>query len=131
MIYFNRNKEAHAYEIPEPTATVDSDTWMIYSETKVGVGWDIIDGVFTPLKDIDTLDKERETITREQERRSIYIIADEHIAKCDNYIDLELQVERYTTLKRQLLEYKMAVRETQNHEDFPFEVVYPDMPEDV
>jgi len=129
-IYFDRNKEAYAYEIPDPTATVDSDTWMKYSETKIGIGWDIIDGEFTPLKDVKTLDEERKSAERERERLSLYLEADNHIAKCDNYIELEIQTDKYSALKRQLLEYKMAVRETQNYEDFPFNIEYPPMPTD-
>ena len=131
IIYFDRNKEAHAYEIQDTMATVDSDTWMKYSGTGVGVGWDIIDGEFTPLKDVKTLDEERESMKRERERLRLYIEAENHIAKCDNYIELEIQPDKYSALKRQLLEYKMAVRMTQDDVDYPFEVVYPDMPEDV
>lgn len=130
-IYFNKDKEAHAYEIPNPVATVDSDTWMKYSETEVGVGWDIIDGEFTPLLDVKAIDEERESVKRERERLSLYLEADNEIFKCDNYILLDMDVEEYTRLKMDWLQYKMEVRNTKNQESYPFEVVYPDMPEDV
>lgn len=127
-IYFNKDKEAHAYEIIDPIATVDSDTWMKYSETERGVGWDIIDGEFTALMDVKTIDEGRESAERERERLSLYLVADNQISKCDNYIDLEIQPDKYSALKRQLLEYKMAVRMTQDDVDYPFEVVYPTLP---
>lgn len=130
-IYFNKNKEAHAYEIPEPLATVDYNTWLKYSETKIGVGWDIIDGEFTPLKDVKDIDEERESAERERERLRLYLEADNQISKCDNYILLDMDVEEYTQLKTEWLQYKMEVRNTKDQESYPFEVVYPDRPEDV
>ena len=129
-VYFNKNKEAHAYEILEPLATVDYDTWMKYSEMEVGVGWDIVDGVFTPLLSTEEIQFERHLPIRESERHELYTIADEQIAKCDNHTLLDIEAEHYTRLKIQWLQYKMDVRRTQEQEGFPFEVTYPTRPDE-
>lgn len=129
-VYFNKNKEAHAYEIQDPIATVDYDTWMKYSETEVGVGWDIIDGEFTPLMSIENIQYEAELPIRESERSSLYGYADVQISKCDNYILLEEDIEYYSNLKTKWLQYKMSVRKTVEQEGFPFEVTYPDRPDE-
>lgn len=130
-IYFDKKKEAYAYEIPDSIATIDSDTWMKYSGTEAGIGWDIVDGEFTPLMSIENILYEAEIPIRRSERRSLYIVADEQISECDNYILLDMDVEEYTQLKMDWLQYKMAVRNTKNQESYPFEVIYPDRPEDV
>lgn len=131
MIYFDNDKQAYAYEIEKYIASVDRETWRIYANTGAGIGWDIVDGEFTPLTSIENILYEAEIPIRRSERRSLYIVADEEISKCDNYILLDMDVEEYTRLKMDWLQYKMAVRNTKNQESFPFEVVYPDMPEDV
>lgn len=128
IIYFNEKKEAHAYEISDYIATIDMETWEKYSDTQAGVDWDIIDGKFTPLKNIQEIDEERAIAVRKQERYGLYLTADEHIAKCDNFIELGIEQEKYTALKRQLLEYKMAVRMTQDGADYPHKVTYPSSP---
>ena len=129
-IYFNTKKEAHGYEIENPICIIEKSLWDDYCTSEVGIGWDIIDGEFTPLTSAESI--RAETLSKESEgtRRSLYEYADEQIAKCDNYILLNMNVEEYTQLKRDWLQYKMAVRETQNHEDFPFNIEYPPMPTD-
>lgn len=46
MIYFDENKEAYAYAIPNYIATIDDFTWHRYAGTDK---WDIVDGVFTDI----------------------------------------------------------------------------------
>ena len=46
MIYFDNNKEAFAFEIPEYICTVEDNVWAEYAGTDK---WDIIDGVFTDI----------------------------------------------------------------------------------
>lgn len=46
MIYFNKDKQAYGYEIPEYICTVDDNIWAEYASTDK---WDIIDGVFTDI----------------------------------------------------------------------------------
>ena len=131
MIYFDNNKQAHGYEIEKYIASVDSETWGIYAGTDAGIGWDIVDGEFTPLMSIENIQYEAEIPIRKSERYSLYRVADDQISECDNYILLDMDVEEYTQLKMDWLQYKMEVRNTKNQESYPFEVVYPDMPEDV
>jgi hypothetical protein len=50
MIYFNNNKQAYAYEIPNYIATVEDNIWEEYASTDK---WDIIDGVFTDITDTE------------------------------------------------------------------------------
>lgn len=112
MIYFDNNKEAHSYELEKYIASVDSETWGIYASTDAGIGWDIVDGEFTPLMSIEDIQYEAELPIRESERHSLYIVADDQISKCDNYILLDMDVEEYTQLKIDWLQYKMEVRNT-------------------
>lgn len=46
MIYFDNNKQAYGYEIPNYIATVDDNIWIQYAGTDK---WDIINGVFTDI----------------------------------------------------------------------------------
>lgn len=48
MIYFDKDKQAFAYEIPEYICTVEDNVWAEYAGTDK---WDIIDGVFTDITD--------------------------------------------------------------------------------
>ena len=91
MIYFDNNKEAHAYETEGYIASVDIETWRMYADTDAGIGWDIVDGVFTPLKQADEIQNESLRLERESERGMLYTYADEQIAKCDNYILLDIE----------------------------------------
>lgn len=50
MIYFDKDKNAYAFEIENPTAIVDDEVWAKYAGTDK---WDIIDGVFTDITDTE------------------------------------------------------------------------------
>lgn len=129
-IYFDDEGEAYAYEIPDYVTSIGSDIWSIYSGSPKGVGWDIVDRVFTPLLSTEEIQFERHLPIRESERHELYTIADEQIAKCDNHTLLDIEAEHYTRLKIQWLQYKMDVRRTQEQEGFPFEVTYPTRPDE-
>lgn len=56
-IYFNKMKDACAFEPKEPIASVDDATWLIYSQGRKEVDWDIIDGKFVKLVSEDELNR--------------------------------------------------------------------------
>ena len=51
LIYFDENKKAYNYEIPNYIATCPLETWIYYSQPENMDKWDIIDGVFTDITD--------------------------------------------------------------------------------
>lgn len=62
MIYFDKNKEAFGYEIPESIAHITDDLWMRYAGTDK---WDIINGEF-----VDITDTPEYIAKKEQERKA-------------------------------------------------------------
>lgn len=46
MIYFNENKKAFSFEIPDYIATTSNNNWAQYAGKD---NWDIIEGVFTDI----------------------------------------------------------------------------------
>ena len=48
MIYFDNEKQAYAFEIPEYICTLEDEVWTEYAGTDK---WDIIDGEFTDITD--------------------------------------------------------------------------------
>lgn len=50
MIYFDINKTAYAYKIPEYIATIENDIWIKFADTDK---WDIINGEFIDISDTD------------------------------------------------------------------------------
>lgn len=48
MIYFDSDKQAYAFEIPEYICSIEDNIWAEYAGTDK---WDIIDGVFTDITD--------------------------------------------------------------------------------
>lgn len=127
-VYINEWGVALSKPVGTIICEVEADLWNTYGNLEKGEGWDIINGEFTPLIDEDALIRSELYQLLIHERRGLYSYADEQIAKCDNYILLNLEVDRYTQLKIQWLQYKMDVRKTQEQESFPFDVEYPDKP---
>ncbi len=66
MIYFNENKEAYAFEIDNPIAQLDEDTWQMFSKDNVGTSWDIINNEFVDLR--ETSDYQEMQEQKEKER---------------------------------------------------------------
>ena len=65
MIYFNEDKEAFAFEIPDYIAVTDDATWAMYEGTDK---WDIIDGEFVDITDTPEYQEEQ----TEKRRKKFY-----------------------------------------------------------
>lgn len=63
MIYFDNNKQAYAYEIPNYITTLEDNVWAVYAGTDK---WDIIEGVFTDITDTDEYKKKKEAEEKER-----------------------------------------------------------------
>lgn len=63
MIYFDNNKQAFAFEIPNYICTIEDDIWNNYAGTDK---WDIIDGQFTDITDTEEYKKRQAQETREK-----------------------------------------------------------------
>ncbi len=50
MIYFDNNKKAYGYEIPNPILVIKDELWAQYAGTDK---WDIIDGQFVDITDTE------------------------------------------------------------------------------
>lgn len=128
MIYFDINKIAYGFEIPDPLATIDEETWRTYSDSLLGTDYDILDGVFTTFTSKEDLEKRSLDSVRESERKARYVEAENHIAKHDDFIFLGVDMGSHTQQKTMWMQYKMAVRETVNQPNYPYEVEYPEQP---
>lgn len=62
-IYFDENKNAYGFEIPNPIATIDDVTWQQYATTDK---WDIVDGVFVDITDTDEYKEKQALIEKER-----------------------------------------------------------------
>ena len=67
MIYFNKDKEAFGYVIPNYICSIEDSFWHNFSGLPCGYAWDIIDGEFKDLRETETYkkyleDKEKERI---------------------------------------------------------------------
>lgn len=129
-IYLDYKGNSYGNRTEDTVCVVSNEVWNIYVDTGRGLGWDIVDGVFTPLISEEDALSINQVYIRESERHELYIYSDEQISKCDNYILLDIETEKYTRLKLDWLQYKMDVRNTKNQEGYPLEVEYPEKPED-
>lgn len=69
MIYFDKNKMAYSFEIENPIATVDDETWNKYCTTDK---WDIIDGKFTDITNTpEYIEKQKEKEKKELGMKSL------------------------------------------------------------
>ena len=134
MIYFDRNKEAYAdrYDGLETIASVSAEIWSIYAGDKAGTTWDIVNGNFVQLKDMNVIKRERKVAERSDERAGLLADADLLLAKATDYIGTEYDAAgMYTNLAIAIKQYKIDVRTTIYQLDFPFSVVYPPIPDPV
>ena len=97
-IYFNEYKEACAFEIPNPIAEIDLETWKIYSEFKCGVDWDIIDGEFVKIKTEEQLKTMAKASLRISELKQYLSQTDYQAIK---YSEGQLSEEEYAPMKAQ------------------------------
>lgn len=72
-IYFDENKNAYGFEIPNAIATVDDVTWQKYAGTDK---WDIVDGVFVDITDTEEYKEKQELIEKERVARLFLTGAD-------------------------------------------------------
>lgn len=63
MIYFDNNKNAYGYKIPNDICSVEDNIWAEYAGTDK---WDIINGVFTDITDTEEYKKKKETEEKER-----------------------------------------------------------------
>lgn len=57
MIYFDDDKNAYGYEIPNPICTISDELWAEYADTDK---WDIINGVFTDISDTEEYKRKKQ-----------------------------------------------------------------------
>ena len=67
MIYFNKDKEAFGYVIPNYICSIEDSLWLNFSGLPCEIGWDIINGEFKDLRETENYkkyleDKEKERI---------------------------------------------------------------------
>lgn len=62
-IYFNKEKEAFAFEIENPLCTIDSATWEKYAGTDK---WDIINGTFVDITSTEAYKRKKEKERQER-----------------------------------------------------------------
>lgn len=66
---------------------------------------------------------------RRKEREHLLTEADKMKEKANDYITANIQKTKWQTYLKDLVEYKIAVRDTVNQETFPLSVIYPALPE--
>lgn len=106
-IYFNKKKEAFAYEIPNFICIINSDLWNKYAGTDK---WDIINGVFTDIT--DTKEYKEKKAKEEKERianltctKRVFILLLEELG-----LDYFEQIEPLINANRQAkLEWELCV----------------------
>lgn len=69
MIWFDNNKQAYAYEIPNYIATVNDNIWTEYAGTDK---WDIINGVFTDITDTEEYKEKKRREQQEQFQKDFF-----------------------------------------------------------
>lgn len=76
-IYFDENKQAHAFNIENALATIDDETWAKYAGTDK---WDIVNNKFTDITDTDAYNTEitaRENSIKKEELKAQIIELDQ------------------------------------------------------
>ena len=96
MIYFNSDKIAFGFEIPDAIATVDDDTWGKYCASPAGTDWDIVDGKFTAISTEDFVKAKEAAKGRICDIKALLINSDYKVLK---YTEGELTEEEWATAK--------------------------------
>lgn len=132
MVYFDSEKGAFGmeYEETEMIASVDADTWFVYSGDPVGTTWDIINGSFVMLKPMDKIKRKKKEVERSHERARLYEEADKMIAKHSDYVMLGQDPDgSHASMTKAWRIFKVNVRGTQEQINYPDDVIYPKSPE--
>ena len=107
MIYFDNNKQAYAFEIPNYICTVSDEVWTEYAGTDK---WDIIDGVFTDITDTEEYkekkaEEEAERISHLKCTKRVLVLILEQLG-----LDYFQQIEPLINSNRQAkLEWELCV----------------------
>lgn len=73
-IYFDENKQAFAFEITNPLATIDDETWANYAGTDK---WDIVDSKFTDISNTDEYKAKIQAIENSEKKTELQSQIDE------------------------------------------------------
>lgn len=107
-IYFNKIKDACAFELKEPIATVDDATWRIYGRGTREVDWDIIDGEFVKLVTEEELDKKLNAgVTIQQLKNNL----DNTDYQAIKYFEGYISEEEYAPIKAQRQAWRDEINE--------------------
>lgn len=106
MIYFDKNKQAYAYEIENPLFTCDESIWQPYSTKTLGKDYDITEKGFVDI--IPTVEERNEVIR--QTRESLYIQTSDKL-KADYDEAVARGSENAEQLKQEWLASKDKIRE--------------------
>lgn len=110
-IYFNKMKDACAFEISEPIASVDDDVWQVYSEYGCGKDWDIIDGEFVKLISEEDIEKRKGAEAR-------IIVLKRYLAETDyqaiKYSEGAISEEEYADMKAQRQAWRDEINELES-----------------
>ena len=107
-IYFNKLKDACAFEIPEPMATVEDDVWQVYCECERGKDWDIIDGEFVKLTSEEDIEKRKTADARIRVLKHYLAETDYQAIK---YSEGTLSEEEYADMKAQRQAWRDEINE--------------------
>ena len=130
-IYFDDNKMVYGmlFEGVSVVASVDDDTWSIYSRDAAGTTWDIINGNFVQLRSMNDMKTDRMAEERSDERRKLLDAADIMLSKARDYIGTTYDASgTYANIANAIRQYKIDVRSTIHQINYPLSVVYPQAP---
>jgi hypothetical protein len=116
-IYFDKNKNAYAFEIPNPLATVDDETWHEYWHRTRGVDWDIVDGKFVVITSDEEIAEREKAKELKRIRAELLSEADWRIQRCNDEIKLAL-IPTKDDLDM-LIQYRQYLRELTEMEGWP------------
>gem|GEM_PF-5294278 len=129
-IYFDSKKGACDFRPADCIAEIDGSVWSIYSRTRPGIEWDIIDNNFVPL--ITPLEIERPIMDerRKLERKILYEQTEIHLTRLDEqFINEDIPEEEYVARRKLIMAYRKDVRATVEQPNYPFDVLYSEFPE--
>lgn len=105
MIYFDKNKQAYAYEIKNPLFICDEKEWQPYSTKTLGKDYDITEKGFVNIE--LTIEEQNETIR--QTRESLYVQTSDVIR--NDYLEaVARNADNVEELKQKWLESKDKIR---------------------
>lgn len=110
MIYFNSNFEACAFEVENPVATIDENIWKNYCFFKRETTWDIQNGKFVQLKDVEYVQGYLSAIDRIDELKQKLSDTDYIVTK---YLEGLIEDDIYQTKKEERQSWRKEINELQ------------------